>query len=354
MSRGMGSLPDFELVAGFRYRCQPGCGLCCYTTPAVAPGERARLIQLDPEVPLLETSEGWAQIASRPEGGACYFLREERCRCHAVRPATCGEFPLTAHVGHRVQVSVVVTCPGVDLSTLARRGEGTPLGPLSSDLHSEVEYVDLEVKHAETTGQLRWASQRHRSVERRLRREGSWQSEEEVRARLRPRLDELIPTALPEEPPPDEEEELESLPLFYDPAFGRVAWRPHTGGVEFLSLEETGGVRKHLGVLAPPTRSPGLDRPSRTLLRGYLGYVLERDATISAAYQQLLDGEPGLPEQVVAEDLRMIAGQVLGLALLRRALTSDRRGELAVHDVENGIRATDMDILDRPTAGLRL
>ncbi|MGA7862373.1 MAG: YkgJ family cysteine cluster protein [Thermoplasmata archaeon] len=350
----MADLPDFELVAGFRYRCLPGCGLCCYTTPAVAPEERARLIRLDPEVPLLETSEGWAQIASRPGGGACYFLREERCSCHGVRPATCGEFPLTAHVSHRVQVSVVLTCPGVDLSTLARRGEGAPLEPLSSDLHSEVEYLDVEVKHAEMRGQLRWASQRRRSVERRLRRDGSWQSEEEVRARLRPRLDELIPAELPDEQPPDEEEELESLPLFYDPAFGRVAWRPHAGGVEFLSLRETGGVGKHLGVLAPPTRSPGLDRPSRTMLRGYLGYVLERDATISVAYNELLGGEPGLPEQVVAEDLQMIAGQVLRMALLRRALTSDQRGELSGHDVENGIRATDMDILDRPTAGLRL
>ncbi|MGC2289463.1 MAG: YkgJ family cysteine cluster protein [Thermoplasmata archaeon] len=348
------ALPDFGLVAGFRYRCLPGCGLCCYTTPAVAPGERARLIQLDPGIPLLDTVDGWAQIASRAEGGACHFLQGERCRCHDARPATCGEFPLTVHVGQRVQVAVVLTCPGVDLSALGRRGEGTPVGPLSSDFSSEVESVRSEVSHAETTGQLRWALQRRRNVERRLRRVGSWQSEEEVRARLRPKLDGAIPTELRPLVLLEEDEELESLPMFYEPTLGRVAWRPHPGGTEFLSLREAGGIARHLEVLASPSRSPGLDAPARAMLRGYLAYVLERDATISAAYHSLLGQEPALPEQVVASDLQMVADQVVRLAVLRRALTSGQRGELSSQDVENGIRATDMDILDRPTAGLRL
>jgi Fe-S-cluster containining protein len=350
----MAVLPDLQLLAGFHYQCLPGCGLCCYTTPAVAPGERSRLIQLDPSVPLRETSEGWSQVASRPEGGACHFLAEERCTCHAVRPATCGEFPLTVHVGARVQVSVVMSCPGVDLSALMRRGEGNSPRTGWTDLRSEVEYVRQEINHAETTGQLRWAAQRRRNVERWLRRDGIWETEEEVRTTLRPQLDNLVPTELLIEEPPDEEEALEALPMFYDPAFGRVAWRPHTGGVEFLLLREAGGVGQHLGVLAAPTHSPGLERAAATLLRGYLRYLLDRDATISVAYSYLLEYEPALPEEVVADDLQLIAGQVIRLAVLRRALTSDERGELSVKDVENGIRATDMDILDRTTAGLRL
>ena len=164
----------------------------------------------------------------------------------------------------------------------------------------------------------------------------------------------MVPEELLHEEPPPEEEPLESLPMFHDPALGRVAWRPHTGGVEFLSLRESGGIAQHLGVFASPTRSPGLDAPSRSLLLGYLRYVLERDATIGAAYDHLLEADPALPEEVVAEDLTLIANQVVRLAVLRRALTSDRRGELTVKDLENGIRATDMDILDRPTVGLRL
>jgi Fe-S-cluster containining protein len=354
MTEGRLARPEYQLVAGFRFRCLPGCGLCCYTTPAVAPGERNRLIQLDPAVPLLETSDGWTQIASRPEGGACYFLREGRCGCHGVRPATCGEFPLTAHVGERIQVSVVLSCPGVDLSALSSWGTGAPLGPVSPDLASEIEFMNREVAHAEATGQLRWAARRRRNVEHRLRRKASWQSEEEVRVRLRPQIDRLVPTELPPPDLPEEEEALASLPMFYDSAYGRVAWRPHPGGMEFFTLRETGGVDRHLGVLASPTQSPGLDGSGTTMLRGYLAYLLERDATFGTMYDYLLEAEPTRPELALTDELQSIAGQVIRMACLRRALTSDRRGELSSRDIEDGIRATDMDILDRPAVGLRL
>lgn len=346
--------PDYRLVAGFGFRCLPGCGLCCFTTPAVAPEERARLIQLDPATPLLEGTDGWARIASRPEGGACHFLRAERCECHAVRPATCAEFPLTVHAGARAQVSVVLTCPGVDLAPLARWGEGSPTGAVATSLRSELEAVRLEVARAETTGQLRWAAQRWQSVERRLRRAGIWQPPEEVRRALQGGLDQMIPVLLSEEDAPEEDEELEALPLFYDEKFGRVAWRQHPAGVEFLALQESGGIKAHLEVLAPPSRSPGLEQDARTMLCGYLAYLLARDATLSAAYELLLVVEPELPELLVAADLRAAANQVIRMATLRRALGSGRRGLLTREDIERGIRATDMDLLDRPTAGLRL
>jgi Fe-S-cluster containining protein len=345
---------DYSLLAHFRFRCLPGCGLCCYTTPAVAPEERSRLIQLDPTVPLLETSDGWAQIASRPNGGACHFLQAERCGCHAARPATCAEFPLTVHVSHRAQVSVVLTCPGLDLTDLPQWGHGNRGDRVGPDFRHEVHSVELEVRRAAASGQMRRASQRHQTVQRRLRRKGSWQTEAEVRTRLQGRLDEFIPTELATEERVGEADDLESLPLFYDPMLGRVAWRSAPGGVEFLVLGERGGISKHLEVLDVPNTSPGLEESSRMLMRGYLGYLLERDATISAAYEYLLEGEPELPETIVAEDLQKIAGQVLRLATLRRALTSDRRGPLSALDIENGIRATDMDILDRPTTGVRL
>jgi hypothetical protein len=251
-------------------------------------------------------------------------------------------------------VSVVLTCPGVDLSPLKRWEGGARAGTVSPSLRSEVGYVNECVSEAGLAGQLRWAAQRRRNVERRLAREGCWQSEEEVRDALYDMLDALIPDELPEEVPPDSEDPLESLPMFYDPSRGRVAWRPHPGGVEFLSLRESGGIGRHLGVVAAPTRSPGLTGPARRLLRGYLTYLLERDATIGVAYDYLLNYELVLPEEAVADDLELIAGQVIRLAALRRSLTSDKRGDLSVQDVENGIRATDMDILDRSTAGLRL
>lgn len=346
--------PDYQLVAGFRFRCLPGCGLCCYTTPAVAPLERAPLIQLDPEVPFRDLSGGWAQIQSRPEGGACYFLRSERCRCHDVRPATCGEFPLTVHVSARIQVSVVLTCPGVELTAMAGRGTGESSRSLSSDLRDEVARVEAEIRRAGEEGQLQGAIRRRRATERRLEQRGLWQPESEVRERLRPQLERYLPSTLPELEPPEEPVLLESMPLFYDPAFGRVAWVPHPAGVEFLSLREEGGIGRHLGVLALPTQAPEIAGPARRLLIAYLGYVLERDATFGAAYDHLLRNGSELPEETVASDLAGVAEQVVRLSVLRRALTTDRRGALTVQDVEQGIRATDMDLLDRPTVGLRL
>lgn len=311
------------------------------------------MIHFDRNTPLIEASGGWAQIASRPEGGACHFLRNSRCQCHAVRPATCGEFPLTVHAGQRVQVSLVLSCPGVELSGLIRRAEVPPFTSVSSDFRSEVEYVEQELLRAAARGQLRWAAQRRRRVERSLRQEGRWESEEEIRARLRPRLDQLIPTQL-RGPDLIDGEPLESLPLFFDDEFGRVAFRTHPGGIELFSLREQGGIDRNLGVFAPPQRAPVLDGPARNLLKGYIHYFLERDATVGAAYDRAHHEGTGRPGEIVVQDLAAVAAQVLRLAVIRRSLGSDRRGELSIHDVENGIRATDMDILDRPTTGLRL
>ncbi|MCI4353589.1 MAG: YkgJ family cysteine cluster protein [Thermoplasmata archaeon] len=347
-------VPDLRLVGGFRFRCLPGCGLCCFTTPAVAPSERPRLIQIDPEVPLVEGSGGWATIASRPEGGACHFLQDQRCGCHAARPSTCAEFPLTVHVSERVQVAVVLTCPGVDLSGLAHWADGTYRQDLHNSLTSELEAVALEIARAEAGGELRSANAQRRKVERRLASTGRWQSEEQVRRLLRGRTSILIPSDIDAGAYPDAEDELEALPMFFEPTKGRVAWRAHPAGVEFLTLRESGGIESHLEVLDPPRRPPELLSSAKASLAGYLHYVLERDSTIGVAYYRLLGGAPGLPSELVAQDLRFVAGQVLRMATLRRALVSGRRGALTASDIENGIRATDMDILDRPTVGLRL
>lgn len=293
-------------------------------------------------------------IASRSDGGACHFLRGNRCACHPVRPGTCGEFPLTVYVDGRVQVSLVLTCPGVDLSTLYEPATVGAGSEVEDDFRIEVEFLESEIRRAESAGQLRTAFQRRRSTERRLRRMGRWQAEPDVRRRLQPVLDEMIPTELGVQFSGPEEESLESLPMFFDPDAGRVAWRPHAGGMEFFTLRDTGGVDEHLGVVPSPTRSPGLDGLARRLLVGYLTYVLERDATVGAAYSHILRGAREFPEAAVAMDLREIAARVIRLGAVRRSLTTDRRGVLTGPDIESGIRATDMDILDRPATGLRL
>ena len=41
---------DLSLLHGFRFTCRPGCGLCCYATPAASPSEQQTLLRLDPSV----------------------------------------------------------------------------------------------------------------------------------------------------------------------------------------------------------------------------------------------------------------------------------------------------------------
>lgn len=304
-------------------------------------------------MPLDDTAKGWARIASRPNGGACWFLQNEKCRAHSVRPATCREFPLVVHVGPRVQVSVVLGCPGVGLETLPAWAE-TPPATAEADLAPELAAVAAEVARADATGQIRWALRQRRQVQSRLRKSGQWQSEDEVRAELRKTLGRPIDRLLPPTDLPDASASLDSLPMLYDATLGRVAWREHAGGVEFLTLHEGGGIDRHLGVFPLPLRAPPLGPGARALIGGYRAYLLERDATLSAAYAELAEGRPGQPVEVVGALLDEATSTVVRMASLRRSLTSAQRGDFIPEDIVGGIRATDMDVLDRPTIGLRL
>lgn len=344
---------DSRLVAGFQFGCLPRCGLCCYTSPAVAPDERVALIRLDPAVPLVDTARGWAQIASRPNGGACHFLQRETCRAHSVRPATCREFPLTVHAGPRVQVSVVLSCPGVSLDSLPLWRHAPPAA-IEEGMASEMAAVATEVSRAEADGQIQWAARQRRQVENRLRKSGQWQSEEEVRAELSGLPEVPIDRLQPLADLPDASAPLVSLPMFYDASLGRVAWREHAGGMEFVTLYESGGIDRYLGVYPPLLRAPSLEPEAFALLEGYRAYLLERDATIQAVYAELVTGRPGSPVEGVRALLEEVTSGVVRMAALRRSLTSGRRGDLTLQDVASGIRAMDMDLLDRPTIGIRL
>ncbi len=298
-------------------------------------------------------------MASRPDGGACHFLRDLRCSCHDVRPATCAEFPIVAHASDRLQLSLVLGCPGVELAALDRWAEGVPPDAPADGLETELAAVAREVERALAEGELARAARRWHRLRASIRRSSGGARGSDPRAPLYPVSEDLIPTDLAKAQLLDTEGDridLDGLPLAYDARWGRLAWRSHPGGVEFLSLEATGGAGPAREVLPLPARSPGLDGPARLRLRGYLGYRLARDQSLGTAYEELRStGESQVSlRDVLLADLQSTAGQVLSLAILRRALTTDRRGPLTREDIDLGIRATDMDALDRPTVGLRL
>ena len=341
---------DLALLRGYRFVCRADCGLCCYASPRVEPEERVRLLQIAPETVFVNRGPD-RYLAARPHGGACQFLEAHRCRVHAARPHPCREFPVTVHLGRRLQASLVLSCPGVDLSSLL-----PPLAPSGAvgptGLEEELSAV-RERLGPETARRLSAASRRGRKIEKSLAAEGRWQDDDTVRRSLRARVP--LPTAgdFPVEDPPATSEGLDHLPIFFDHRSGPLGFARGLGGWEVVEFAPAGRAEP-LGVFVPPERLPALDAGASSLLEGYLRYSLERDAFLAAVHLDMLDGDAGSVTEWTADALRALGAMVLARAVLRSKLHGVERTTLAAVDVEEGIRATDQDWLDRPTWGDRL
>jgi len=337
---------DQRLVDGFAFACRPGCGLCCYAAPAVTPTERSRLIQIAPE---LAWDDPLDAVPARPDGGACRFLTSCRCTVHEARPFPCATFPIGVHLGPRAQASVVLSCPGLSLSGLGRRSD-RPGSQTASGLDSELGAVLAELARVGEVERRAIGSDWTRAM-RRAGLRPDVAALDRVRATVRsdhlsPSVEDVVATPLPAE-----SDGLEMLPLFFDAEFGRVALADAEGGADVLAIREGGGVGERLASFRRPERIPRTSEEATVLLRGYLDYVLERDATIGAT---VLEGVAQDPTEVAAEVRRTVA-EIGGAVLARsywRCQLHGRSGEsLSEQDVADGIRATDADYLDRATPG---
>lgn len=343
---------DESLLLGFRYRCRAGCGLCCFATPAASRAEVVRLRSVAPRVACFPAADGFSLLAARPQGGACQFLSDASCKVHAARPFPCREFPLTVHVGDRVQVALVLSCPGIDLHGLSRWSNGGAGPPEGFEL--ETEAVREETGRRPVERWLTEAGRRRRTLERRLARDGrggsGWADVEPRLVRRAP-----VPPAacFPVALPPAEESPLESLPLFHDAEEGTVALRAHAGGMELLVLAEGGGPPRSLGVLVPPDRPPALGEEGRNRLGDYLRYVVARDSFLWGLLADVASGDapnPTLEEHACAARDE-IAAHVLTRAWVRARFTGRTDGPLGAPEIDEGIRAYDAELLDRPTLG---
>ena len=342
---------DLELLRGFGFACRPACGLCCYAQPFVEPEERAELLQLAPSVELV--SDGAATfVAAYPEGGSCRLLSGDRCRAHAARPSPCREFPLTAHVGTRIQATVVLGCPGVDMGGISGyHGPSGATGPRGLEL----EVAALRARAAGVSVErLETGRRRHRKLRRVLTQERRWADEEDVRSRLREKLPRPGPREFPAEGPPEAVEGLENLPLWFGGNPGPLAMALAVGGWEVMELRPGGGVARSLGVYPPPARPPALSEDGGAALEGYLRYWLERDVLFGSVQLAMLSDPRGTVEEWVARDLRRVGAITLSRARVLAALRGAPTDPLSAGDVVAGVRATDADLLDRPSWGQRL
>jgi Fe-S-cluster containining protein len=339
---------ETSTLAGFSYACRPDCGLCCYAEPIVAPKERADLLQIVSAADFVSRN-GHEFLRSRPNGGACVLLDGSCCRGHPSRPTPCREFPLTVHVGTRAQATVVLTCPGVDLSGLI--GYHGPQGaslPRGFDEELAAVHVRLDGGFAQRVEE---AARRRRRIVQRLSAAGRWQEEGEVRRRLAERVPLPTEEEFPTEAPPPRSEGLDRLPLLFAGRPAPVALAEAEGGWELLELRPTGGVEGSLGVAAPPREPPALSDEAERLLRGYLRYWLERDVLFGTVHLSMFDGGRAPVQEAIALEMRRIGAVALSRAHIVATLLRGEVGPLSAADVREGIRATDQDLLDRPTWG---
>jgi Fe-S-cluster containining protein len=346
LTRDLGApLPplDGTLLDGFRFECRPGCGLCCFAEPAVTRPERARLVQIEPELAFVEGRGSWSYLPHRPNGGACALLTGLRCRAHAARPAPCAMFPVTVHVSDRPQATLVLSCPGIDPGGLLRWARGRPAAQATAGLTAELDAADREWRRSGSQKEL----DRHRV---RFRGSGAVEALAEWRAEWHrappwPNADDF-----PVEDPPPPEDGFDGLPLTFSPSRGRVALAVHPGGWELYALSEQGQAPESLGVVPPPESPPPMTGQGEQLLRGYVHYLVERDDAFDAALAE--PGPEGPIEEAVAADVVRTAATALARAhVLQRS--EGRDGPLDAADVWAGIRSTDAEWLDRPTVGRR-
>ena len=343
---------DVRLAEGFRFACRPDCGLCCYASPAVAEEEIAPLLAIAPEFHPGRVRP--AHLPSRPDGGACDFLRHERCAVHSARPGPCAEFPLSAHLSDRIQVSVVLSCPGLTLDRLLGEGEGGPRGGQGIDatLAPEMSAVKRAAARLADGDRDRAARDWRRTLgERRPGDPVAAAVAEAIRGELRrdppwPQRDDLAAV-----PIPSESEGLESLPMFFDAQFGRVALCATDDRVDLLALREGGGVEERLASYAYPERVPRVTEQGTRLVRAYLEYFADRDAFIGSALTRVDGFDPTILLETCEDDLREIAAATLSRAVYRSWLHGGSAETLDSAEIADGIRATDADYLDRPTLG---
>jgi Fe-S-cluster containining protein len=341
---------DVRLLAGFGFGCRPGCGLCCFTSPRLEGDDERRLRKGNPNARIV-ADHGVSHLAARPDGGACQFLRELRCAVHDSRPAPCREFPISVHVGTRLQATVVLSCPGLGLESLEKFDpavSSTAPAGLDTELASVRDRLTAAAEHRRIESE-----RRRRRVVRALRTEGRWQEDEEVRRTLHGRR--LLPTEAEYSPdsPPRAQEGLELLPLYYDGRRAPVALAEGLGAWEALEIEPEGGSRP-LGLAVPPDRLPSLDAGAERMLGGYLRYWVERDGFLAAVQLEMLSRPSGTVLEAALEDLHGIASNVIARGAVRAKLRGEDGVRLTREDVERGIRSTDQDWLDRPTWGSRL
>lgn len=91
------------------------------------------------------------------------------------------------------------------------------------------------------------------------------------------------------------------------------------------------------------------------MLDGYLRYWLERDALFDFVLTDSIEGAPDTSlEERIASELSFIGATTISRAAVRSRRGGTFAAALGRDAIVQGIQATDQDLLDRPSLGVRL
>jgi len=129
--------PEIDLteLLGRTYKCIDTCALCCLCQPELLPDEE-RHFRASPALSEAVTDQHiskevrGAAIKLRGAHGACWFLKDRRCRTYEDRPHFCRAFPINVFVGWRIQFNANLSCRGMNLP-------GEDLEKMGKDILSE-------------------------------------------------------------------------------------------------------------------------------------------------------------------------------------------------------------------------
>lgn len=314
--------------------------------------ERRELLQILPELPLADSSPGVYHIPSRPKGGACQLLRAHRCGAHAHRPFPCRTFPIQVHLGWGAQASLVLSCPGLDLRALSKWAvREAPTAPLGLD--AEIAAVRSELELPRSVVLVEEAEARFALAIDRLHRRGF-----DIKDALSERLEwtEIpeLPGVYPALTPPSVDEGLENLPMTFDPKYGRIALAGEGSAWRLISLREEGGIDTELGTYLIDGPPPAIDEDAQSLLAGYLQYALSRHLTLGQLMVEIEEFGDASYSEGLDRTRQALAADVVTRAVVLARLHGQSSHRLDIGSIEAGIRATDAEWVDRPSAGLIL
>ncbi len=206
----------------------------------------------------------------------------------------------------------------------------------------------LRFTHSDEDPRVGWEARRTAAV-----RAGWWEEPEVVRRSLRPNLERLAQA--PGEPHalPSSRDGFEFLPLTFDGRAGPIAFASSGATWSLLELSAEGDRVKRIGTIVP--RILPMTEGAGQLLARYLAYWLERDDLWGMLAESISEDPVPISMNRAAErELRSISADVRLRASALRASRKLPEGPLGADEIAAGIRAADLDLLDRDGWGERL